>query len=94
MATLEAGYQKGVAAHKKLETLSKVEVDNKKHEIIKTRFVFAIKHDAEGKMKRYKARLVAQGFNQVPERDFDETWEPVPIAAATRALSAVAAATG
>ena len=45
-------------------------------------------------MTRYKARLVAKGFNQLPKRDFDERWEPVPIAAATRALSDVAAATG
>jgi len=45
-------------------------------------------------MTRYKARLVAQGFNQVPGRDFEETWAPLPSAATTRALFAVAAATG
>jgi len=56
--------------------------------------VFDIKHDAEGKLTRYKARLVAQGFNQVPGRDFDETWAPVPKAATTRALFAVSAAMG
>ena len=43
-------------------------------------------------MTRYKARLVAQGFNQEPGRDFDETWAPVPSSATTRALFAVAAA--
>jgi len=41
---------------------------------------------------RYKARLVAQGFNQVPGSDFDETWAPVPSSATTRALFAVAEA--
>jgi len=56
--------------------------------------VFDIKQDAEGKMTRYKARLVAQGFNKVPGRDFDETWALVPNTAMTRALLAVAAATG
>jgi len=45
-------------------------------------------------MTRNKARFVAQGFNQVPGRDFDETWAPVPSAAMTRALFSVAAATG
>jgi len=35
---------------------------------------------------------VAQGFNQVPGRDFDETWAPVPNAATTRAIFSVAAA--
>jgi len=70
-----------VAAHKKLGTWSKIKVNNKKHKAVKTRFVFDIMHDAEGKMTRYKARPVAQGFNQVPGRDFDETWAPVPNAA-------------
>jgi len=83
-----------VAAHKNLGTWSKIKVNNQKHKAIETRFVFDIKHDAEGKMTRYEVRLVAQGFNQVPGRDFDETWAPVPSAATTQALFAVAAATG
>jgi len=83
-----------VAAHKKLGTWSKTKGRNKQHKAVKTRFVFDIKHDAEGKKTRYKARLVAQGFNQVPGRDFDETWAPVPNAATSRALFAVAAAKG
>jgi len=60
--------------------------------MVKSRFVFEIKHDAEEKLTRYKARLVAQGFSQVPGRDIDETWAPVPHAATTRAIFAVAAA--
>ena len=83
-----------VAANKKLGTWSKSEVNNKKHETVKTRFVFVIKHEAEGKMARYKARLVAEGFNQVPGRDFDETCVPEFNAATTRALFSVAAVTG
>ena len=83
-----------VAAQKKLGTWSKIKVNNKKHEAVKTRFVFDIEHDADGNMTRYKVRLMAQGFSQVPRRDFDETWATVPNAATTRALFAVAAATG
>jgi len=83
-----------VAAHEKLSTWSKILVNNKNHKAIKTRVVFDIKHDAEGKMTRYKARLVAQGCNQVPGRDFDETWAPVLSAATIWALLAVAAAPG
>jgi len=83
-----------VAAHKDLGTWSKTKGNNKNHKAIKTRFVFDIKHDAEGKLTRYKAGLVAQGFNQVPGRDFDETWAPVPNAATTRALFSVSAAMG
>jgi len=80
-----------VVAHKHLGTWSKTKVRNKKKKTVKKRFVFDIKHDAEEKLTRYKARLVAQGFNQVPGRDFDETWAPVPNAATTRAIFAVAA---
>ena len=58
-----------VAAHKKLGTWSKIKVNNKKHKAFNTRFVFDIKHDAEIKMRRFKARLVAQGLNQVPGPD-------------------------
>ena len=78
-------------AHKKLGTWSKTK-NNNKRKAVKTRYVYDIKRDSEGNVKRYKARLVAQGFNQVPGRDFDETWAPVPSSATTRALFAVAAA--
>jgi len=83
-----------VAAQKHLGTWSKTKGNNENHKAIKTRFMFDIKHDAEGKLTRYKARLVAQGFNQVPGRDFDETLAPLPKAAETRALFAVSAAMG
>ena len=43
-------------------------------------------------MTRFNARLVAQGFKQVPGRDFDETWASVTSSATIHALFAVAAA--
>jgi len=78
-------------AHKKLGTWSKTRSSNKR-KAFKTRYMYDIKHNSEGNMTRYKTRLVAQGFNKVPGRDFDETWAPVPSSAATSALFAVAAA--
>ena len=83
-----------VAAHKKLGTWSTIKGSNKQHKAVKTRFVLEMKNDAEGEKKRYKARLVAQGSNQVTWRDFDETRAPVPHTATSRALFAVAAAKG
>jgi len=65
-----------VAAHKKLCAWSTTKGGNKQHKAVKTRFVFDIKKDAEGQKTRFKARLVAQGFNQIPGRDFDKTWAP------------------
>jgi len=49
-------------AHKKLGTWSKTRSCNKR-KAVETRYVYDIKHDSEGNMTRYKARLVAQGFN-------------------------------
>jgi len=83
-----------VAAHKHLGTWSKTKGNDKNHKAIQKQFVFDIKHDAEGKLTRYKAPLVAQGFNQVPGRDFDETWAPVPNAATNGAFFALAVAMG
>jgi len=80
-----------VAAHKKLGTLSATKGSNKQHKSVKTRFVFDVKRDAEGQQTLYKARMVAQGFNQVPGRAFEETWAPVPNTATSRTLFAVAA---
>jgi len=39
--------------------------------------VFKTKLDEDGQIERYKARLVTQGFSQIPGVDFDETFAPV-----------------
>lgn len=39
--------------------------------------VFKIKIKAYGSVDRYKAPLVAKGFHQQPELDFDETYNPI-----------------
>jgi len=78
-------------AHKKLGTWSNTKGNNKR-KAARTRYVYDLKHDAKGNVMRYKARLVAQGFNEVPSWDIDEAWAPVPSSPTTRALLAVAAA--
>lgn len=45
--------------------------------IIGCKWVFRIKHKADGTIDRYKARLVAKGFHQQPGLDFQEIYSPV-----------------
>jgi Reverse transcriptase (RNA-dependent DNA polymerase)/gag-polypeptide of LTR copia-type/GAG-pre-integrase domain len=67
------------AACKEIEAL----LDNKTWELAKlppgrkaigSRWVFLIKHKADGTIDRYKARLVIQGFSQRPGLDYGETF--------------------
>lgn len=50
---------------------------NKK--LLKSRWVFRIKEDSNGKSVRYKARLVAKWFLQKAGVDYDETWLSYPL---------------
>jgi hypothetical protein len=50
------------------------------------------KKDAAGNVVRYKARLVAQGFSQVPGVDYFDTFAPVARLASIRTVLAFAAA--
>lgn len=45
--------------------------------VINSLWVFNIKRSPQGKILRYKARLVAQGSSQVHGLDYDETYAPV-----------------
>jgi hypothetical protein len=47
-------------------------------------WVYMLKRDAAGNVIRYKARLVAQGFSQVPGVDFFDTYSPVVKLASIR----------
>ncbi|GBE85505.1 hypothetical protein SCP_0800220 [Sparassis crispa] len=59
--------------------------------IVGSKFIFRIKHNANGEIESYKARLVAQGFTQVPGVDFNDTFAPVAKLASIRIILALAA---
>jgi hypothetical protein len=59
--------------------------------VVGSKWVFRVKKDAEGKVVRYKARLVAQGFSQIPGVDYFDTFTPVARLASIRTVLAFAA---
>jgi hypothetical protein len=55
------------------------------------KWVFVIKQGSDCEIIKYKARLVAQGFSQIPGQDFVETYAPVCRQESLRASIAIAA---
>ncbi|KAJ9542459.1 hypothetical protein OSB04_028965 [Centaurea solstitialis] len=57
--------------------------------IVGNRWLFRHKFDSNGRLERYKARLVAQGFSQQPGLDFDDTFSPVVKPATIRTVISI-----
>src|SRR6202522_4191402 len=70
------------------EVVDKPEGEN----VVGSKWVFRAKKDPAGNVVRYKARLVAQGFSQVPGVDYFDTFAPVARLASIRTVLAFAAA--
>jgi len=58
--------------------------------VIGCKWVFKTKLNVEGQIECYKARLVAQGFSQIPGIDFNEMFAPVTHHQTLRTLIALA----
>jgi hypothetical protein len=52
-------------------------IERPKQNIVGTKLVFHNKQDEYGVVIRNKARLIAKGYSQVKDLDFDETFAPV-----------------
>jgi len=60
------------------------------HNIIRNKWVYKIKEKQDGSIDRYKAKLVAKGFDQESGVDFTETFSPMVKPSTIRVLLALA----
>ena len=58
--------------------------------IVGSKWVFKMKYGADGKVERYKARLVAQGYSQEEGIDYNEVFAPVARYSSIRTVLAIA----
>ena len=58
--------------------------------IIDSKWIFKTKYKADGSIERRKARLVARGFQQTADLDFDETFSHVVKSSSVRIILAIA----
>ncbi|UYV66363.1 hypothetical protein LAZ67_4001469, partial [Cordylochernes scorpioides] len=63
----------------------------KDQKVIKSKWVFTIKHQEENPEPTFKARLVATGYNQTQGIDFEENFSPVMRHASLRTFLTIAA---
>jgi hypothetical protein len=49
----------------------------KSKDVISSKWIFKIKHAADGSIKKYKERLFTHGFFQREDNEYEETFAPV-----------------
>jgi hypothetical protein len=62
--------------------------------VVTTKWIYKIKHAADGSIEKYKARFVARGFSQVEGIDYEEKFDPVARYTSICTIIALAASMG
>ena len=59
--------------------------------VVTSKWLYKIKHAADGSIEKFKARFVAHGFSQVEGVDYDKTFAPMARFSSIRAMISVIA---
>ena len=62
--------------------------------MVTSRWLYKLKHVADGSIEKYKARFMARGFSQVEGVDYDETFAPVARYTSIRVVISIAVEMG
>jgi hypothetical protein len=100
--TFEKAVQKGQwkeAMVEEHQSIMKIEVWEivprlKEKSVVTSKWVYKIKHPADGSVDKYKARFMAIGFSQKEGEDYDKTFSPVARYTSIRAIISLAASMG
>ena len=66
----------------------------KDRKVVGCRWTYVIKYGSNSEILRYKARLVAQGYSQIPGLNFSDTYSPTVLLDSIRAILHLATAHG
>jgi hypothetical protein len=66
----------------------------KDKKVIGCKWVYKVKHNADGSTSRYKTRLVAKGYAQTYDIDYEKTYSPVAKMTIVRAIIVMAIVKG
>jgi hypothetical protein len=58
--------------------------------VVTSKWIYKIKHAADGSIEKYKARYVARGFSQKEGVDYEETFAPVARYTSIKAVISLA----
>ena len=88
-----ASMEKEISSLMKHDTWELVSIDDvpRNRKIVKSRFVYTIKHNRDGTIERFKSRFVACGYSQIKGIDYTATFSATLRSTSFRLLCAIAA---